>query len=169
MEVGLSPGDIVLDGDLAPPYGRGTAASHFSAHVYCDQTVTDLSNCWALVLFANASGSAFYPSYLQKKSQKLSAFYTFYNPHIRRSALYGWDMMETYKIISPTLAISDTRITRDYDLRLHKSHFKYDMHKRPLLDCCAVMLPIWQRKTWRTQWILHLAKFRYGATATKNV
>jgi len=29
---------------------RGTAASaHFSAHVYCNQTVAQLSNCWALV------------------------------------------------------------------------------------------------------------------------
>jgi len=44
---GLSPGDIVLEGDLAPPTERGTAAapSQFSAHVYCGQTVTHLSNC----------------------------------------------------------------------------------------------------------------------------
>jgi len=33
-EVGLTPGDIVLDGNLAPPTERGTAAPHFSAHVY---------------------------------------------------------------------------------------------------------------------------------------
>jgi len=47
------------------------------------------------------------------------------------------DMIETYKIISgkynseitPTLAMSDTRITRGNDLRLHKSRFKYDMRK----------------------------------------
>jgi len=32
-EVGLGPGDIVLDGDPAP-VKRGTAP-HFSAHVYC--------------------------------------------------------------------------------------------------------------------------------------
>ena len=37
MEVGLVPGHIVLDGDPAPPQG-GTAAPHFSAHVYCGQT-----------------------------------------------------------------------------------------------------------------------------------
>jgi len=39
-EVGLSPGDIVLDGDPAPPCPgkRGTAAPHFSADVYCGQT-----------------------------------------------------------------------------------------------------------------------------------
>ena len=43
-EVGLGPGDIVLDGDSAPTE-RGTAASHFSAHVYCGQTVADLSYC----------------------------------------------------------------------------------------------------------------------------
>ena len=36
-EVGLSPGDIVLDGDQAAP-GRGTAAPPPSAHVYCGQT-----------------------------------------------------------------------------------------------------------------------------------
>jgi len=45
-EVGLGPDDIVLDGDPAPPTERGTATfPHFSAHVYCVQTVTHLSNC----------------------------------------------------------------------------------------------------------------------------
>jgi len=34
-EVGLGPGDIVLNGDPAP-LGRG-AAPHFSAHVYCGE------------------------------------------------------------------------------------------------------------------------------------
>ena len=47
-EVGLSPGDIVLDGDSAPQ-GKGHSNTHFSAHVYCGQTVAHLSNCWALV------------------------------------------------------------------------------------------------------------------------
>jgi len=45
------------------------------------------------------------------------------------------DMIETYKIVSgkydneitPTLAMSDT--TRDNNLQLQKSRFKYDMHK----------------------------------------
>jgi len=47
MEVGLGPGDIVLDGDPAHTMQRGTAAppSHFSAHVYCGQMVAHLSNC----------------------------------------------------------------------------------------------------------------------------
>jgi len=36
-QVGLGPGNIVLDGDPAPPKGRGTAAPTFSAHVYCGQ------------------------------------------------------------------------------------------------------------------------------------
>jgi len=35
----VGPGDIVLDGEPASPppskWGRGTAAPHFSAHVYC--------------------------------------------------------------------------------------------------------------------------------------
>jgi len=45
-EVGLGPGDIVLDGDPAPSTERGTAAHpHFSARVYCGQTVAHLSNC----------------------------------------------------------------------------------------------------------------------------
>jgi len=37
MQVGLGPGDIVLDGDPTPPTPckRGTAALSFSAHVYC--------------------------------------------------------------------------------------------------------------------------------------
>jgi len=37
-ELGLGPGDIVLDGDQAPLPNMDTAASHFSAHVYCGQT-----------------------------------------------------------------------------------------------------------------------------------
>jgi len=37
MEIGLGPGDFVLDGDPAPPR-KGTAATQFSAHVYCGQT-----------------------------------------------------------------------------------------------------------------------------------
>jgi len=36
-EVGLVPGDIVLDGDLAPPK-RGYS-HQFSTHVYCVQAV----------------------------------------------------------------------------------------------------------------------------------
>ena len=36
--VGLGPRHTVLDGDAAPPPKGGTAASHFSAHVYCGQT-----------------------------------------------------------------------------------------------------------------------------------
>jgi len=35
MEVGLSPGDFVFDGDLAPPQKGGGAPPQFSAHVYC--------------------------------------------------------------------------------------------------------------------------------------
>ena len=38
-EAGLGPGDIVLDGDPDLPIERGTAAPHFSAHVYCGQTI----------------------------------------------------------------------------------------------------------------------------------
>jgi len=41
MEVGLSPGDFVLDGDAAPSQkGRGARGRkpQFSAHVYCGQT-----------------------------------------------------------------------------------------------------------------------------------
>ena len=36
MEVGLSPGDFVLDGDPAPPPQRGTDLQ-FSAHICCGQ------------------------------------------------------------------------------------------------------------------------------------
>ena len=37
MEVGLVPGDFVLDGDPAPPAVKGTQPK-FLAHVYCGQT-----------------------------------------------------------------------------------------------------------------------------------
>jgi len=45
-DVGLGPGDIVLDGDPAPP-GKGTQQPPpTSARVYCDpQTVAHLSYC----------------------------------------------------------------------------------------------------------------------------
>jgi len=43
-EVGLGPGDIVLDGDAAPSTERGTAAAHFSA-LYCGETLAHLSTC----------------------------------------------------------------------------------------------------------------------------
>jgi len=36
MEVGLSPGDFVLDGDPVSPQ-KGGGAPQFSAHVYCGQ------------------------------------------------------------------------------------------------------------------------------------
>jgi len=39
-EVGLGPGHIALDGDPAPPHGKGHATvPHFSAHVCCGQMV----------------------------------------------------------------------------------------------------------------------------------
>ena len=38
VEVGLGPGDFVLDGDPAPPPQKGSEAPKFSAHVYCVQT-----------------------------------------------------------------------------------------------------------------------------------
>jgi len=45
-EVDLGPGHIVLRRDPAPPTERGTAPPpHFSACVYCGQTVAHLSNC----------------------------------------------------------------------------------------------------------------------------
>ena len=37
-EVGLGPGDIVLDGDPAPPNKGHVQHPHFSAHVCCGQT-----------------------------------------------------------------------------------------------------------------------------------
>jgi len=39
MEVGLSPGDFVLDGDPAPSHKRGrNTHPEFLAHFYCGQT-----------------------------------------------------------------------------------------------------------------------------------
>jgi len=37
MEVGLSPGDFVFDGNPAPPE-KGGVVPQFSAHIYCGQT-----------------------------------------------------------------------------------------------------------------------------------
>ena len=38
MELGLDPGDFVLNGDPVAPSPKGGGAPKFSAHVYCDQT-----------------------------------------------------------------------------------------------------------------------------------
>ena len=38
MELGLGPGDFVLDGNPLPPPQKGGGPPQFSAHVYCDQT-----------------------------------------------------------------------------------------------------------------------------------
>jgi len=48
MEVGIGPGDVVLDGDSASSNGNGQrnpSHPHFSAH--CSGTVAHLSDCWA--------------------------------------------------------------------------------------------------------------------------
>ena len=37
MDVGLSPGDFVLDGEPVPALRQGGGAPKFSAHVYCGQ------------------------------------------------------------------------------------------------------------------------------------
>ena len=44
-EVGLGPGDIVLDGDSGPSPKRGTAALPVFSPCLCGQTVAHLSNC----------------------------------------------------------------------------------------------------------------------------
>ena len=44
-EVGLGPGDIVLDGTQFPPPKGAQQPPLFLAHVYCGQTVADLSYC----------------------------------------------------------------------------------------------------------------------------
>ena len=38
MELGLDPGDFVLDGDPVAPSPKGGRTPKFLAHVYCDQT-----------------------------------------------------------------------------------------------------------------------------------
>jgi len=37
-ELGIGPGDFVLDGDPAPPPQKGAEPQNFLAHVYCGQT-----------------------------------------------------------------------------------------------------------------------------------
>jgi len=44
-EVGLGPGHIVLDGDPVGTQRPTAAPPHFSAHVYCGQTIAHLSYC----------------------------------------------------------------------------------------------------------------------------
>jgi len=64
-EVGLGPQHCVRWRPSSSPTERGTAAPlHFSAHVYCGQTVAHLNSCWALVstskrFLYNISGNPF--------------------------------------------------------------------------------------------------------------
>ena len=44
MEVGLGPGQIVLDGDPALPQKGAQQSPNFSVHIYCGQTVAHLNN-----------------------------------------------------------------------------------------------------------------------------
>jgi len=44
-EVGLGPGNIVLGGHPTLSPKKGHNSPHFSAHVYCGQTVAHLSYC----------------------------------------------------------------------------------------------------------------------------
>jgi len=44
MELGVGPGDIVLDG-VPAPHEKGHRTPHFLGYVYCGQTVAHLSNC----------------------------------------------------------------------------------------------------------------------------
>jgi len=44
-DVCLGPSDIVLDGDPAPAPPKKGHSPHFSAYVYCGQTVAHLSYC----------------------------------------------------------------------------------------------------------------------------
>jgi len=48
-EVGFGLDHTVLDGDPVGPSAPTATPPHFSADVYCGQTVAHLSNCWALV------------------------------------------------------------------------------------------------------------------------
>jgi len=43
------PGPHCVRWRPSSPHGKGHSSPPFSAHVYCDQTVAYLSNCWALV------------------------------------------------------------------------------------------------------------------------
>ena len=58
-EVGLGPGDIVLDGDPAPPLRKGAQQPPtfrpMSIVAKRGQMVAHLSNCWALVFIAPGS------------------------------------------------------------------------------------------------------------------
>jgi len=66
MEAGLSGGHIVLDGDPAPPKG---AQPPFSSHVYCGQTVANLSCCYALVSLSVGRSVGLGPKFLDNGSQ----------------------------------------------------------------------------------------------------
>jgi len=62
-KVGLVPGDIVLDEDPAPlRKGHSSPPPHFSAHVYCGETVVHLSSCCAELMTVCSSVIADLPS-----------------------------------------------------------------------------------------------------------
>ena len=51
MELGLGPGDFVLDGDRAPPSQKRVAEPpKFSAHIYCGQMAGWIKMCLGMML-----------------------------------------------------------------------------------------------------------------------
>jgi len=71
MEVNLGPGDLVLDGDPAPPPKKRADSPKFPAHAYCGQTAGWIK--MALGTEVGLSSGDFVldggPSYPQKKGQ----------------------------------------------------------------------------------------------------
>jgi len=91
-DVGLDPGNIVLDGDPAPPRkGAQKPPPHFSSHVYCGQVIADLSNCWALVwhLYRVYRCYPVLVSPVKNWRILLEQSFTAYLPFLRTACAYG--------------------------------------------------------------------------------
>ena len=88
MEVGLSPGDFVLDGDPVPLPQKGQSLTQFSAHVYCVQTAA-----WITMPLGTEVGRPTRhcvqcgPSYTQKK---MHTHPTQFLAHVYCGQTAGW-------------------------------------------------------------------------------
>ena len=77
-EIGLGPGDIVLDGDPAPPQRKGHSPQ-FSAHVYCGQTAL----CMRVPLGTEVGLSSPSPKWAQPQ----------FSANVRCGHMAGWSKM----------------------------------------------------------------------------
>jgi len=122
-EVGIGPGDIVLDGYPAPPK-RGTAAPQFSTHVYCDQT----AGCMMRIPLGTEVGTAQHPPTFRltllwhgRPSQQLLSCYQLISDEAQRLKKTLFSFIHSFGLNNTVQDIKVTK-TLTYVLGLNTKH-----------------------------------------------